>query len=72
MERREFLKLAGLTVLVGAGVELPVGGANSKELFKPVLIFDQGKCMNCKACMGACQLEHGLNETPEVNLLGVG
>ena len=68
MERREFLKLAGLTVLVGAGVELPVGGANSKELFKPVLIFDQGKCMNCKACMGACQLEHGLNETPEVNL----
>ncbi|ADU97190.1 molybdopterin dinucleotide-binding region protein [Thermovibrio ammonificans HB-1] len=69
MERREFLKVAGLTVLVGLGVE--VKGAEGKELFKPVLIFDQGKCMSCKACMAACQLEHGLNETPEINLFWI-
>ena len=69
MDRREFLKVAGLSILVGAGVE--VKGAEGRELFKPVLIFDQGKCMGCKACMAACQLEKGLNETPEVNLFWI-
>ena len=69
MERREFLKVAGLTLLVGAGVRVETGEGG--ELFKPVLIFDQGKCMGCKACMAACQLEHGLNETPEVNLFWI-
>ena len=69
MERREFLKVAGLTLLVGAGVRVKTGEGG--ELFKPVLIFDQGKCMGCKACMAACQLEHGLNETPEVNLFWI-
>ncbi len=67
MERREFLKIAGLTVLA-----LPVPKkAKGKETFKPVLVFDQGKCMGCKTCMAACQLEKGLNEIPEVNLFWI-
>ncbi len=70
MERREFLKIAGLTVLVGAGLKIK-DSSGREEMFKPVLIFDQGKCMSCKACMAACQLEHGLNETPEVNLFWI-
>ncbi|WP_456455898.1 4Fe-4S dicluster domain-containing protein [Thermovibrio sp.] len=69
MKRREFLKVAGLTVLLGTGVEVKEG--EGREPFKPVLIFDQGKCMSCKACMAACQLEHGLNETPQVNLFWI-
>ena len=68
MDRRGFLKVAGLTVLLGAEIKL---GSAESEVFKPVLIFDQGKCMSCKACMAACQLENGLNETPEINLFWI-
>jgi anaerobic selenocysteine-containing dehydrogenase/Fe-S-cluster-containing hydrogenase component 2 len=64
MNRREFLKVAGFTVL--AGELLRAESSKGKEAFRPVLIFDQSKCMGCKACIAACQLEKGLEEFPEV------
>ncbi|TCK03454.1 4Fe-4S dicluster domain-containing protein [Phorcysia thermohydrogeniphila] len=70
MDRREFLKLAGFTLLVGELFDLKTAGA--KQAFRPVLIFDQSKCMGCKACMAACQLEHGLEDSPEVLLFRIG
>ena len=67
MERREFLKVAGFSVFVFSPFTIKdsFGGERS---FYPVLIYNQSKCIGCKSCMAACQLEHGLNETPEVNL----
>ena len=68
MNRREFLKISGLTILMGSSLLLKnaKGGA-----FKPVLVFDSKRCIGCKACMAACQLENGLSETPEVNLFWI-
>ncbi|GAB6075477.1 4Fe-4S dicluster domain-containing protein [Desulfurobacterium crinifex] len=69
MKRREFLKIAGLTVLFSGTFKIKT--SRGEEFFKPVLIFDQTKCMSCKACMAACQLEHGLETEPEVNLFWI-
>jgi len=66
LKRREFLKVAGLSVLLLSPIKIARG--KEAELFYPVMIYDQERCIGCKTCMAACQLEHGLNETPEVNL----
>ncbi len=69
MDRREFLRIAGLTILIGPLTIVRSRG--EEKSFRPVLIFDQSRCMSCKACMAACQLEHGLEKTPEVNLFWI-
>jgi len=57
MKRREFLKIGGLSVFLGAS--LKAGGFEGED-FVPVLIYDKSRCMDCKACMAACQLEKNL------------
>ena len=70
MQRREFLKIAGLTVVFSSAfMAIAVKDKSTSELFKPVLIFDQTKCIGCKTCMAACQLEHGLEA--ETNLFNI-
>jgi len=70
MQRREFLKIAGLTVVFSSAfMTIALKDKSIKELFKPVLIFDQTKCIGCKTCMAACQLEHSLE--PETNLFNI-
>ena len=64
MKRRDFLKVAGFTVLLGKTVRA------FPELFKPVLIFNEKLCIGCRACMAACQLENGAE--PETNLFWIG
>ena len=66
MKRREFLKVAGFSVLLLSPIKMAKG--KEIESFYPVLVYDEGRCIGCKACMAACQLEHGLNEAPEINL----
>ncbi|WP_456371258.1 molybdopterin-dependent oxidoreductase [Thermodesulfatator atlanticus] len=59
MKRREFLKLnvAGFVCWVAASLEVP--RVFAKASFRPVLIWDKSRCLGCRACMAACQLERG-------------
>ncbi|AZV46988.1 molybdopterin oxidoreductase [Nautilia sp. PV-1] len=58
MKRREFLKLGGLSIFLGS--TLKGAAINVEDDFLPVLIYDKSRCMDCKACMAACQLEKDL------------
>ena len=56
MQRRDFLKIGSFTIFLGS---VRFSFANEEE-FLPVMIFDSKRCIDCKACMAACQLEKNL------------
>ncbi|WP_024789913.1 hypothetical protein [Lebetimonas sp. JH292] len=58
MERREFLKIGAFSVLIST-TTFKFANAEENE-FMPVLIYDQSRCLDCKSCMAACQLEKNL------------
>ncbi len=58
MTRREFLKIGSFSVLLGSA---SISFADTEHEFMPVLIYDSTRCMDCKSCMAACQLENNLS-----------
>ncbi len=67
MKRRTFLKIAGVTCLIGP--VLKVQQAMGDILLRPVLIWDSERCIRCRACMAACQMAHQL--APEETFMKV-